>query len=309
MKRDRRERDDDDEEETVGLLEQPAASNESALPDPNSIEPGNEASVKPANAGALVIPVKPASLAPTPSGNLSSPGGKELAICRICLEEDSFSNLDTPCGCAGTQRHAHQACIQRWVEEKGHLKCEICGQEYKGNYTAPPPRPEPEASPMLPVFIVDPDNPTRITIRRGNDVQLLDDSLDNEYQRHPGMNFVFTACVFILFLVVLHHTMGVADNGDDTSDPSYWPSPPPPSTPDDETLADGFTFFMFWIFTKVLLIGIPLWTILRVAQRQAQHQQYEEMMRGALDANRRVVFRVHTVRGAEMVTPQGMHAV
>lgn len=58
---------------------------------------------------------------------------------------------------------------------------------------------------------------------------------------------------------------------------------------------------------QVLLIGIPLWTIMRVAQRQAQQQQYEEMMRGvATDGARRVVLRF--VRGpGEPRT--GVHAV
>lgn len=51
---------------------------------------------------------------------------------RICLEEDALSNLETPCGCTGTQRHAHKECIQKWVNEKHHTTCEICDQPYKG---------------------------------------------------------------------------------------------------------------------------------------------------------------------------------
>lgn len=63
-----------------------------------------------------------------------------------------------------------------------------------------------------------------------------------------------TTCVFILFLVVLHHTMGVTDAPDDGSDPSYLPaSPPPPVMPDDSdpTMAGGIAFLFFWIITKV----------------------------------------------------------
>jgi hypothetical protein len=33
-------------------------------------------------------------------------------------EEDAIEELEVPCSCAGTQRHAHHACIQRWVDEK-----------------------------------------------------------------------------------------------------------------------------------------------------------------------------------------------
>ncbi len=95
-----------------------------------------------------------------------------VTLCRICLEVDSIESLDIPCACSGTQRYAHQTCIQRWVEEKGRLRCEVCGQEYKGNYTAPPPKAttnaHPHASledasvviPMLPMLISDPGHPT-----------------------------------------------------------------------------------------------------------------------------------------------------
>lgn len=53
-------------------------------------------------------------------------------LCRICLEEEALSALETPCGCTGTQRYAHQECIQKWVNEKHHTTCEICDQPYKG---------------------------------------------------------------------------------------------------------------------------------------------------------------------------------
>jgi hypothetical protein len=56
-------------------------------------------------------------------------------FCRICLEEDALSNLETPCGCTGTQRHAHKECIQKWVNEKHHTTCEICDQPYQGEGT------------------------------------------------------------------------------------------------------------------------------------------------------------------------------
>lgn len=38
-----------------------------------------------------------------------------IPLCRICLEEDDCAALCEPCGCSGTQRHAHHACIQRCV--------------------------------------------------------------------------------------------------------------------------------------------------------------------------------------------------
>jgi hypothetical protein len=46
---------------------------------------------------------------------------------------------------------------------QGNIKCEICGQQYKGQYTVPPPPPPPPA-PVLnsQMFIVDPSNPSRM---------------------------------------------------------------------------------------------------------------------------------------------------
>lgn len=39
----------------------------------------------------------------------------------------------------------HHSCLQRWIDEKGDRSCEICKQEFQGDYTdppAPPPRPQ-----------------------------------------------------------------------------------------------------------------------------------------------------------------------
>ncbi|PKI63258.1 hypothetical protein CRG98_016443, partial [Punica granatum] len=62
--------------------------------------------------------------------------------CRICQEEDSIKNLETPCACSGSLKYAHRKCVQRWCNEKGDITCEICHQPYQPGYTAPPPAPE-----------------------------------------------------------------------------------------------------------------------------------------------------------------------
>ncbi|KAK3027438.1 hypothetical protein RJ639_042078 [Escallonia herrerae] len=59
--------------------------------------------------------------------------------CRICQEEDSIKNLETPCACSGSLKFAHRKCVQRWCNEKGDITCEICHQPYQPGYTAPPP--------------------------------------------------------------------------------------------------------------------------------------------------------------------------
>ncbi|KAM3292718.1 hypothetical protein ACQJBY_036422 [Aegilops geniculata] len=62
----------------------------------------------------------------------------QAAECRICQEEDSIKNLEKPCTCNGSLKYAHRACVQRWCNEKGDITCEICHEQYKPGYTAPP---------------------------------------------------------------------------------------------------------------------------------------------------------------------------
>uniref|UniRef100_A0A1D1Z719 E3 ubiquitin-protein ligase MARCH2 n=1 Tax=Anthurium amnicola TaxID=1678845 RepID=A0A1D1Z719_9ARAE len=95
----------------------------------------------------------PAALGPLPSTGVSVSEEQKVEIaiceeeepliqtveCRICQEEDNIKNLDTPCVCSGSLKYAHRACVQRWVNEKGDLTCEICHEPYRAGYLAPPP--------------------------------------------------------------------------------------------------------------------------------------------------------------------------
>lgn len=245
------------------------------------------------------------SLRSSGSGTVS--GEKNQALCRICLEEDSLANLEAPCGCTGTQRYAHKGCIQRWVDEKGHLKCEICDHNYRGDYTVPPPGPALDDLNMFgpTMFIrVDPGGTTR-----GHDraLDFLDES-DNYYQRSPAASWCFTFVIFIFFLVVLHHTMLVADGMDvaDEGSPASGGGGGSSSGAGTDDYAAGLTMFLFWIGTKAFLIGIPLYTIMRIAARQARREQYEAMMRsGGLDvATRSALYRIRA-RQQEMVIGVG----
>ncbi|KAH1098048.1 hypothetical protein J1N35_014969 [Gossypium stocksii] len=69
--------------------------------------------------------------------DLSSP--RKIVECRICQDEDEDSNMETPCSCCGSLEYAHRRCVQRWCYEKGNTTCEICHQQFKPGYTAPPP--------------------------------------------------------------------------------------------------------------------------------------------------------------------------
>jgi hypothetical protein len=117
----------------------------------------------------------------------------------------------------------------------------------------------------------------------------------------PAPQFV----IFVFFLVVLHHTMLVAD-GMDASDPSAPAGGSSSSTTNTDDYAAGLTMFLFWIITKAFLVGIPLYTIMRIAARQARREQYEAMMRsGGLDvATRNALYRIRA-RQQEMVVGVG----
>ena len=64
-----------------------------------------------------------------------------------------------------------------------------------------------------------------------------------EYQqRNPGVSMAFTACVFILFLIVMHHTMVVADGEDGY--PMMPPMPPmPPPTDQGEIVRRELAYY------------------------------------------------------------------
>ncbi|EXC20569.1 E3 ubiquitin-protein ligase MARCH2 [Morus notabilis] len=70
--------------------------------------------------------------------NIGSCSSK-LVECRICHDEDDDGNMETPCSCRGSLKYAHRKCVQRWCNEKGDIICEICHQQFKPGYSAPPP--------------------------------------------------------------------------------------------------------------------------------------------------------------------------
>ncbi|WOL17560.1 hypothetical protein Cni_G26353 [Canna indica] len=62
----------------------------------------------------------------------------KLVECRICQDEDEDINMEIPCSCCGSLKYAHRKCVQKWCNEKGDTTCEICLQQYKPGYSAPP---------------------------------------------------------------------------------------------------------------------------------------------------------------------------
>ncbi|CAN1794423.1 E3 ubiquitin-protein ligase MARCHF3 [Linum perenne] len=143
--------------------------------------------------------------------------------CRICQEEDSVHNLESPCGCSGSLKYAHRKCVQHWCNEKGDITCEICHKLYQPGYTAPPRPPCPEDA------VIDIGGGWTIT---GTPIDLGDPRLlaiaeaerhflEAEYDEYAASNasgaaFCRSAALILMALLILRHTLTVTEaNADD----------------------------------------------------------------------------------------------
>ncbi|KAK6280865.1 zinc finger protein [Theobroma cacao] len=144
------------------------------------------------------------------------------AECRICQEEDSIKNLETPCACSGSLKYAHRKCVQHWCNEKGDIICEICHQPYQPGYTAPP-RPHTEETAIdigggwtisgTPLDLRDP----RLLAIAEAERQFLEAEYD-EYaaSNASGAAFCRSAALILMALLLLRHALTVPDaDGDD----------------------------------------------------------------------------------------------
>ncbi|KAI3467013.1 hypothetical protein Pfo_023676 [Paulownia fortunei] len=138
---------------------------------------------------------------------------RKLVECRICQDEDVDSNMETPCSCCGSLKYAHRKCVQRWCNEKGDTLCEICHQQFKPGYTAPPP-----------IFLAN-----QLTLIRGNwEIARRDlnnpniiamvstdrSFLDPEYDEYTVSTSQSIFCcrsvaIIFMFLLILRHTLPV----------------------------------------------------------------------------------------------------
>ncbi|XP_054640327.1 E3 ubiquitin-protein ligase MARCHF9-like [Dunckerocampus dactyliophorus] len=57
--------------------------------------------------------------------------GQLIPQCRICFQGSEKGELVSPCRCDGTVRYTHEACLIRWISEKGSWTCELCDFEYR----------------------------------------------------------------------------------------------------------------------------------------------------------------------------------
>ncbi|KPP79410.1 E3 ubiquitin-protein ligase MARCH5-like [Scleropages formosus] len=67
---------------------------------------------------------------------LSNPGGRSCWVCFATDEDDRTAEWVRPCRCRGSTKWVHQACLQRWVDEKqrgnstARVACPQCNAEY-----------------------------------------------------------------------------------------------------------------------------------------------------------------------------------
>ncbi|XP_077242368.1 uncharacterized protein LOC143882856 [Tasmannia lanceolata] len=146
----------------------------------------------------------------------SSPG--KLVECRICQDEDEDSNMETPCSCCGSLKYAHRKCVQRWCNEKGDTMCEICHQQFKPGYTAPPQLFQYGGIPMnfrgnWEISRRDLHNPRFIAMVAA-DRDFLDSDYD-DYSSHSARSMICCRSVAVIFMVllVLRHTLPIIISG------------------------------------------------------------------------------------------------
>ncbi|KAL8531793.1 hypothetical protein ACS0TY_008404 [Phlomoides rotata] len=139
---------------------------------------------------------------------------RKMVECRICQDEDIDLNMESPCSCSGSLKYAHRKCVQRWCNEKGDTTCEICHQQFKPGYTAPPPIFRFGGLPMnlrgnWQIARRDLNNP-RIIAMVSTDQSFLDPDYD-EYAVSTSRSIVCCRTVAIIFMVllILRHTLPI----------------------------------------------------------------------------------------------------
>lgn len=149
--------------------------------------------------------------------NIRSSSSK-LVECRICHDEDEDLNMETPCSCRGSLKYAHRKCVQRWCNEKGDIICEICHQQFKPGYSAPPPLFHYGGVPLnlrgnWEISRRELQNPQIIAMVT-SDHDYMDTDFD-EYSAPSQRSLICCRLVAIIFMVllVLRHTLPIIISG------------------------------------------------------------------------------------------------
>ncbi|KAL0385793.1 UNVERIFIED_CONTAM: hypothetical protein Sradi_2973600 [Sesamum radiatum] len=204
-----------------------------------------------------------------------------MGECRICQEEDSLTNLESPCACSGSLKYAHRKCVQYWCNEKGDITCEICHQSYQPGYTAPPRPPSDETTIdiggvwQISGTPLDMHDPRLLAIAEA-ERQLFEADYD-EYNGTNSSGAAFCRSTFfkslynckfviairrllLMALLLLRHALSITDDGD------------------GEGEEDASTFFSLFLLRAVgflLPCYIMIWAI-SILQRRRQRQLEQE---------------------------------
>ncbi|KAK4784215.1 hypothetical protein SAY86_018583 [Trapa natans] len=196
----------------------------------------------------------------------------QIGECRICQDEDSIQNLESPCACSGSLKYAHRKCIQHWCNEKGDTMCEICHQLFQPNYTAPPRPLEPENATIdigggwtISGTPLDLQDPHLITIAETEHHFMDADYDDYTNSNANGAAFCRSVALILMALLLLRHALTI---------------------PDEEEEDDASVYFSLFLLRAagfLLPCYIMAWAI-SILQRRRQRQE------AAALAARRVAF-------------------
>ncbi|GER49493.1 RING/FYVE/PHD zinc finger superfamily protein [Striga asiatica] len=186
-----------------------------------------------------------------------------MGECRICQEEDSFSNLESPCACSGSLKYAHRKCVQHWCNEKGDITCEICHQQYQPGYTAIP-RPPPDETTIdiggvwqISGTPLDMHDPRLLAIAEAERQLFEADYDDYNGTNASGAAFCRSAALILMALLLLRHALSITDDGNGDGD-------------DD---ASAFlSLFLLRAVGFLLPCYIMIWAI-SILQRRRQRQE------------------------------------
>ncbi|KAL6566467.1 hypothetical protein OROGR_002082 [Orobanche gracilis] len=183
--------------------------------------------------------------------------------CRICQEDDSINNLESPCACSGSLKYAHRKCVQYWCNEKGDITCEICHQLYQPGYTAPPRPPSDETSIDIggvwqisgaPLDMHD----SRLMALAEAERQFFEDDYDDYNSNSSGTAFCRSAALILMALLLLRHALSITGDGDGDGD--------------DDDASTFFSPFLLRAVAFLLPFYIMIWAI-NILQRRRQRQE------------------------------------
>ncbi|GFP86198.1 E3 ubiquitin-protein ligase march3 [Phtheirospermum japonicum] len=147
-----------------------------------------------------------------------------MGECRICQEEDSLSNLESPCACSGSLKYAHRKCVQHWCNEKGDITCEICHQQYQPGYTAIPRPPADETTIdiggvwQISGTPLDMHDPRLLAIAEAERQLFEADYDDYNGANSSGAAFCRSAALILMALLLLRHALSITDDGEADGD-------------------------------------------------------------------------------------------